>query len=138
MLDNLKENWALILGGSSGLGLATAQKLARHGYHLVIVHRDRRADMSFIHQQFDDIRAMGVELRAFHIDATRSDKRREVIDDMQSFLTDGKLIKVMVHSIAKGNLKPISDAGVNGLGLQDFQLTIHAMALSFMSGRKTY
>jgi enoyl-[acyl-carrier protein] reductase I len=26
-----KNEWALILGGSSGLGLATAKKLAKHG-----------------------------------------------------------------------------------------------------------
>ena len=33
-------HWALILGGSSGLGLATAKKLASHGYHILIIHRD--------------------------------------------------------------------------------------------------
>ena len=30
-------HWALILGGSSGFGLATAQKLARHGMNVCVV-----------------------------------------------------------------------------------------------------
>ena len=38
-----KKEWALILGGSSGLGLATAKKLARHGMNICIVHRNSRS-----------------------------------------------------------------------------------------------
>ena len=37
-----KNEWALILGGSSGLGLATAKKLAKHGMNICIVHRNSR------------------------------------------------------------------------------------------------
>ena len=40
--------WALILGGSSGFGLATAQKLARHGMSVAIVHRDRKGALEEI------------------------------------------------------------------------------------------
>ena len=36
------DDWGVILGGSSGFGLATALKLAAHGMNLCIVHRDRR------------------------------------------------------------------------------------------------
>ena len=43
-----RDHWALILGGSSGFGLATAQKLARHGMNVAVVHRDRRGAMSGI------------------------------------------------------------------------------------------
>ena len=40
-----KKYWALILGGSSGLGLATAKKLAKANYNILIVHRDRKSDL---------------------------------------------------------------------------------------------
>jgi len=39
-------SWALILGGSSGFGLATAHQLSRHGVHLCLVHRDRKGAMA--------------------------------------------------------------------------------------------
>ena len=61
--------WALILGGSSGLGLATAKKLASHGYHIIIVHRDRRSDMDAIENAFDEIRSFGSQLITVNADA---------------------------------------------------------------------
>ena len=48
------QQWALILGGSSGFGLATAKKLARHGMSIAVVHRDRRGAMKTIAAGFDD------------------------------------------------------------------------------------
>jgi len=42
---NPENKWALILGGSSGLGLATAIKLASEGFNICIVHRDRRSNI---------------------------------------------------------------------------------------------
>ena len=53
------DEWAIILGGSSGFGLATAQKLACHGLNICLVHRDRRGAMSRIEPEFDKIRSEG-------------------------------------------------------------------------------
>jgi NAD(P)-dependent dehydrogenase (short-subunit alcohol dehydrogenase family) len=53
------DQWALILGGSSGFGLATARKLARHGMNLCLVHRDRRGAMARIEPAFADLRRVG-------------------------------------------------------------------------------
>ena len=50
------KKWALILGGSKGLGLATAKKLSEHGYSLVVIHRDRKTDMPAIEKIFESIR----------------------------------------------------------------------------------
>jgi len=41
-------DWCVILGGSSGFGLATATTLAEHGMSCFIVHRDRRGAMARI------------------------------------------------------------------------------------------
>jgi len=62
-------SWALILGGSSGFGLATAHQLSRHGVNLCIVHRDRRGAMQRIEPEFDAIRGRGVALLTFNEDA---------------------------------------------------------------------
>ena len=120
---------ALILGGSSGLGLATAKKLASVGFDIIIVHRDRRADMSGIEKNFGIIKAHGVEFISFNMDATNPERRTEIIQGIRDFLHGGKL-KVMVHSIAKGNLKPMVPVDKSSLANSDFHLTLDAMAIS--------
>jgi len=50
-----KNEWALILGGSSGLGLATAKKLASHGMNICVVHRNSRSQQVEIEKEFKKI-----------------------------------------------------------------------------------
>jgi NAD(P)-dependent dehydrogenase (short-subunit alcohol dehydrogenase family) len=98
-------HWALVLGGSSGFGLATAQKLALHGMNVVVVHRDRRGAMAGIEPEFDKIRQRGVGFAAFNTDALSDEGRKRVLDDLTAKLgTDGR-IRLVMHSIAYGNLK---------------------------------
>ena len=47
-----KKKWALIIGGSSGLGLATAKKLAKHGMNICIVHRNSISKLDKIKKDF--------------------------------------------------------------------------------------
>jgi len=124
-----RRQWALILGGSKGLGLATAQKLARHGYHLVIVHRDRRSDMPAIETHFNEIRNCGGECITYNCDALNPLKRKEVLEKIKSILGKKEAIRVVVHSIARGNLKPMSGSEPILSG-EDFLLTLDAMAVS--------
>ncbi len=98
------DQWAVVLGGSSGFGLATAQKLGEQGMSLCIVHRDRRAAMKSIEPEFEKIRGNGTKLITFNADALDSDKRNEVLDQLSPELGGGK-VRVLLHSIAFGNLK---------------------------------
>jgi NAD(P)-dependent dehydrogenase (short-subunit alcohol dehydrogenase family) len=98
------DHWALILGGSSGFGLATAQRLAEQGMSVCIVHRDRRALLAKIEPEFEKIRGMGVELVTFNVDALSAEKRGQVLDELAPKLGDGR-VRVLLHSIAFGNLK---------------------------------
>ncbi len=101
------DQWALVLGGSSGLGLATAKKLARHGMNIAVVHRDRRGAMRRIEPEFDEIRDYGVRLIAYNADALAEDSRRQILDSLRSELGEDQKLRVLLHSIAFGNLKPI-------------------------------
>jgi enoyl-[acyl-carrier protein] reductase I len=125
----ISPKWALILGGSSGLGLATAKKLGSKGCNVIVVHRDRKSDLPEIESAFKQIEGNNVRCINFNADAVNPDKQNELVKKISELL-DGEKLKVLVHSIAKGNLKPMCAKGGNELNNQDFQLTINAMAIS--------
>ena len=102
------ESWALILGGSSGFGLATAQKLAEKGMNLFVVHRDRRGAMKNIEPEFEKLRGLGVTLKTWNIDAISSEKRDIVLDEIVQIVGKSGRVRVLLHSIAFGNLKLIA------------------------------
>jgi len=132
----MKNQWILILGGSSGLGLATAKKMAHHGYHIAIVHRDRRVDLEAINSHFKEITSKGVKLVNYNIDATNPSKRKDTVDRLKSTLSNSGKIKMLVHSIAKGSLKPMVSEKENTLNQNDIKITLNAMALSLYDWTK--
>jgi enoyl-[acyl-carrier protein] reductase I len=104
-----KEQWALILGGSSGFGLATARKLAAEGMHLVILHRDRKKEMARIEAELEEMRAHGVRVLAFNADALREEVRAEVLQEIKTAMGERGRVRLLLHAIAKGNLKPMTE-----------------------------
>ncbi|GAB3254912.1 SDR family oxidoreductase [Larkinella harenae] len=125
-----KNYWALILGGSRGLGLATARKLAQHGMNLCIVHRTRKTDLPDVEQAFVHIQREGVQLQHYNVDVTNAEKRALVIHALQETVKPSGKIRAVIHSVAKGNLKPLGIHPPTHLKHDDFQLTIDAMAIS--------
>ncbi len=106
--------WALILGGSSGFGLATAHKLSENGLNICVVHRDRRGAMSRIEPEFDAIRDRGVSLVTYNKDALSAEVRSEILEDLAEVLGAEGKIRVLLHSIAFGNLKLIGPEAAVG------------------------
>ncbi len=104
--------WALVLGGSSGFGLASAKKLAEKGMSVCVVHRDRRGAMSRINQAFDEITSYGNPFVSFNVDALTEQGQLEVLEGLKQVIGDGK-VNVLLHSIAFGNLKPIAPVKKN-------------------------
>lgn len=100
-------HWALILGGSSGFGLAAAQKLARHGMNIAVVHRDRKGAMAAIEARFEEIRRTGVGFLAMNLDALSAEGRAQTLDALREKLGADGRVRVLMHSIAFGNLKPL-------------------------------
>ena len=125
-----RNEWALILGGSSGLGLATAKKLAQHGLNICIVHRNPRLHQEAIAKEFEIIKQEGVQFQSFNVDAFKPDIRNQVIKEMKVLFGETHKIKTIVHSVAKGNLKPMVSDENNELKTDDFMLTIQAMGVS--------
>lgn len=130
MVGEFNQEWAIILGGSSGLGLASAQKLASEGMNICIIHRDARAQTELIQTHFELLKNQNVRLETYNIDAISEEKQLFFIEDFKTKITGGK-VKLLLHSLAKGALKPIS--GDQKLSLEDCQITLNAMALSLLS-----
>jgi NAD(P)-dependent dehydrogenase (short-subunit alcohol dehydrogenase family) len=126
-----RDAWGLILGGSSGFGLATAHKLAAHGMSLCLVHRDRRGAMARIEPELEKIRGTGVALRTFNADALDPAVRARILSEIREELGATGRVRVLLHSIAFGNLKPLAGApGERVLDAEDLARTVHAMGTS--------
>ena len=103
--------WALILGGSSGFGLASAHALAELGLNLFIVHRDRRSTLKEATIEFEKIRSTGIKIITYNENALDPISQTNIIEDINKHLQAhrGK-IRLMLHSIAMGSLKPLTEA----------------------------
>jgi NAD(P)-dependent dehydrogenase (short-subunit alcohol dehydrogenase family) len=97
--------WAIILGASSGFGAATARALARHGMGVVGVHLDRKATLPLAEAVANDVRAADAPAHFFNVNAADDEKRVQVCERTRE-LTGGRPLRVIMHSLAFGTLKP--------------------------------
>ncbi len=107
--QGLQGEWALILGASSGFGEACALGLADAGMNIFGVHLDRRSTMANAERIIQTIKNKGREAVFFNVNAADAEKRREVIDAIQSRLNEERQprsVRVLLHSLAFGTLKP--------------------------------
>ncbi|MBK5212519.1 MAG: SDR family oxidoreductase [Flavobacteriaceae bacterium] len=125
-LGELKGDWAIILGGSSGLGLASAKKLASEGMNICVVHRDRKSKLAKFEEEVKTMESFGITVKTFNQDALNSEVRNEIVKQFQK-----NSVKLLLHSIAKGSLKKMYGAENEILSKQDLDITIHAMATSW-------
>jgi enoyl-[acyl-carrier protein] reductase I len=132
-----KNEWAIILGASSGLGLATAKKLAKEGMNLCLVYRARKSDVSTIETEFESIASTHkVKLLHFNKDVVKVENREAILSALEQNLQAAGRVKCLVHSIAKGNLKPMASDGDRELQNDDFHITLENMAFSLYDWTK--
>ena len=136
-----KSQWAIILGGSSGIGLATAHRLAKEGLNLVILHRDRKATTRHFQEEVMAMNTHGIRILTYNMDATKTDNRHFVIQELTTVFQTIDKVKVVVHAIARGTLKPlcpkVTDENEDHMSTPDamisevdLQITAEAMAFS--------
>jgi enoyl-[acyl-carrier protein] reductase III len=128
-------NWALILGASSGFGGACALELARHGVNIFGVHLDRQATMPLVEHLLKDIKHTGSKAVFYNINAADGIKRNETLDDIQERFAkeQHQTIKVLIHSLAFGALKPfVAKKQDNMLNQAQMEMTLDVMAHSLV------
>lgn len=131
-MKEFNKKWALILGGSSGLGLASAKKLASHGMNICIVHRDRKANLGAFEKEVSVMKSFGVIVKTFNEDALKPEVRTKIIAELPK-----NSVALLLHSIAKGSLKTMHGSEAEELSKQDLDITLHAMATSWYEWSQT-
>ncbi len=149
--------WALILGGSSGIGLATAHKLAAEGMNICIVYRDRRAAARALEGELTTMKALGIHALSLNMDGLKEENIASALNELTTNMGEGDRIRLLMHSISRGSLKvmvkmPETEQSSSpddsifseiqasmkerftreqpSLSRTDYQLTLEAMALS--------
>ena len=128
-----QEYWALILGASSGFGEATALKLANDGFNILGVHLDRQATMPNVERIINEIKSSGVEAKFYNVNAADEFKRNEIIPEIKSLLNGKPLVKVIMHSLAFGTLKPfVPSETEQAITKAQMEMTLDVMAHSLV------
>jgi enoyl-[acyl-carrier protein] reductase III len=131
--NDKQEFWALILGASSGFGEATALKLANDGFNILGVHLDRQATMPNVQRILSEIKSCGVDALFFNANAADEFKRNEIISEIKSLLNGKPLVKVIMHSLAFGTLRPfVPGENEQAITKAQMEMTLDVMAHSLV------
>jgi enoyl-[acyl-carrier protein] reductase III len=134
-----RERWALILGGSSGMGEATAITLAKDGYKIAGIHLDFRAAIAHVEEVKAKIVAAGSEAIYINMNAADDEKRAAAIATLRARFDEsiaaGKepYVRVVMHSLAFGSLVPfLSEDPKGGVDRKKMEMTQDVMANSLV------
>jgi enoyl-[acyl-carrier protein] reductase III len=131
--------WAVILGGSSGFGFAAVEKLAKHGMNVAVIYRETAITERLLQEKFLNIaKSNSTAILPYNLNALDMVGRESFVREF-SAIADKKSVKLLLHSIARGNLKPltIKDSNIeeqdsNELSVEDIQFTTYAMSTSLL------
>lgn len=108
--------WAVILGGSEGVGASFAEQLAEAGFNLVLVARKRDA----LEAAAAATRAQGVEVRALSLDLTTT----EAVDQLKEATADLEVGLLICNAGANSYGRPFLDGDLAGFqGVIDLNIT---------------
>ena len=134
-----RERWALILGGSSGMGEATALALAKAGYNICGIHLDFRAALAHVEDVKAGIEAHGVEALYINMNAADDEKRAAALATLRERFDASEkagrhpYVRVVMHSLAFGSLVPyISDDPKSAVDRKKMEMTQDVMANSLV------
>lgn len=127
--------WAVILGGSSGFGYASAEQLAKKGMNIAVLYRETSITEKPLLEKFAKLASEnGVIIFPYNINALNDEGREKFIAKFRSEKGVSKnQVKLLLHSIARGNLKPLTGENTSDkLSTEDIQFTTYAMSNSLL------
>jgi len=144
MKKQFLDQWAIILGGSSGFGLAAVEKLAAHGMNIAALYRETSAAERSIKEKFSSIAAAAdIIIDTYNLNALDPASRTSFLQQFAARTGRKHSVRLLLHSIARGNLKPLMGAPETGpispaeddpsiLTVDDIRFTTYAMSTSLL------
>ena len=131
-IKQFSETWAVILGGSSGFGLAAARKLAAHGMHIALLYREMASTEKAVRQELNHLeKEFDITILPFNLNALSEEGQQVFVQEFNRVVGTRKCVRLLLHSIARGNLRPLEE-----LSAQDIRDTTHAMGTSMLDWAK--
>lgn len=132
--------WAIILGGSSGFGFAAVEKLVQHGMNVAVLYRETALVERTLKEKFSSLAiANQVTILPYNINALDAGGRQAFVQQFNELAQKKHSVRLLLHSIARGNLKPLVEADIskqegedNLLSIRDIEMTTYAMATSLL------
>lgn len=128
----LAGKWALILGASSGFGAATARALAGRGMNIFGVHMDRMSTMPMVEELIAELKKTGVQVQFFNFNAADPERRQLVLADIRETVGAEGGVRVLMHSLAFGALRPFIADTNDRLTQPQMEMTNDVMAHSLV------
>ena len=131
-MGDLKGQWALVLGASSGFGEATSLELAKRGMNICGVHLDRKSTMPNVERIVAEIHKLGGKAEFFNVNAADDANRKQVLDGVAPKL-HGKPFRTVMHSLAFGTLKAfVAEKAEDAISAPQIDMTLNVMANSLV------
>lgn len=131
-------DWVVILGASSGFGAAAARAFAAEGFGVFGAHLDRRGAMPQVEALIAELAAHGVPVVFHNANAAGDEDRAAGLDKLRAAMGDGDRVRVLLHSLAFGTLRPLiggadgADGGGDPLTRRQLDMTLDVMANSLV------
>ncbi len=134
-MEYATNQYALILGVSSGFGKATAIELAKLGYNIYGLHLDFGANKQRAEELCRYISTLGVRCKFFNANAADDNVRKEVIQTIKEDFAkeEDPQLRVILHSLAFGAIKKFFDENPEEMVTKkQIEMTMDVMANSLI------
>lgn len=129
----VEPGWCLVLGASSGFGAAAARAFARAGLDVAGVHLDRKSTLPLAEAVRKDVEACGRRALFFNANAVDAEQRERVLRELGEASQDGPGIRVLMHSLAFGALRPlVARDAREAVSQAQLAMTLQVMATSLV------
>jgi enoyl-[acyl-carrier protein] reductase III len=116
---------ALITGGTKGLGLATAQLLAKQGVHLILTYRSDEKNATQVASQFRDLK---INCETYACDLSEEGATERLFDQLEAKI---QTLDFYIHNAAATSFKPLLE-----LESHHIDKTMNITVKSFILGVK--